>query len=242
MTDDAMELFRLGVSYLKAKYRVKIREMADAAGVTTRHIQGFLSDRERKRLGREAQQKLADFLGHSIKEILAMADHSENAAPAWLQPLPFSSRLVEPLPFTVDSAELTIAPQPRNALRRIPVISWVRAGGFVDPQAQTTPGHADEWVETSATSCPNAFALLVAGDSMEPEFRAGDIITVDPDRTPVNGSYVIAKDGSEATFKQLIYDGSKVFLKPLNPRYPITDMTGIEFKIVGVVAERRKLY
>lgn len=77
---------------------------------------------------------------------------------------------------------------------------------------------------------------------MEPEFIEADIVTVDPGRQAVSGSYVIAKNGDEATFKQLVIDGASVYLKPLNSRYPIKDMTGIEFRIIGVVVEKRKRY
>ncbi|MBM9614724.1 S24 family peptidase [Desulfobulbus rhabdoformis] len=78
---------------------------------------------------------------------------------------------------------------------------------------------------------------------MEPEFIEGEIITVDPGRDAVNGTYVIAKNGEgEATFKQLVLDGSSVFLKPLNARYPIKDMTGVEFRIIGVVVAKEKRY
>lgn len=141
-----------------------------------------------------------------------------------------------------EPSNVSPAPRPRIAPRMIPVVSWVQAGDFIDSQAQTTPGYADDWVETFETASQNAFALVVHGDSMEPEFRDGDIITVDPERQAENGSYVIVKNGVEATFKQLVWDGSSVFLKPLNDRYPIRDMTGTEVRIVGVVVEKRKRY
>jgi SOS-response transcriptional repressor LexA len=55
----------------------------------------------------------------------------------------------------------------------------------------------------------------------------------------VSGDYVIAKNGKQATCKQFIVDGSNIYLKTVNNRYPIKDMTGIEMKIVGVVVEKR---
>jgi len=103
-------------------------------------------------------------------------------------------------------------------------------------------GEAEEWVNTTATNHPNAFALVVKGDSMEPEFTEGDIIIVDPGRAYGNLSYVVVKNGTEATFKQLVIDGASVYLKPLNDRYPIKDITGIEIEIVGVVVEKTKRY
>lgn len=127
-------------------------------------------------------------------------------------------------------------------LKKIPVISWVQAGDWVETDDPFQPGYAEEWINNTATNHPNAFALVVHGDSMEPEFREGEIITIDPGREAINGSYIIAKNGDEATFKQLVIDGSSVFLKPLNPRYPIRDMTGIEFRVIGVVVFKGKGY
>jgi SOS-response transcriptional repressor LexA len=71
----------------------------------------------------------------------------------------------------------------------------------------------------------------------------GYFVVVDPGQDNDPGSYVIAKNSNqEATFKQLTRNGSNVYLKPLNDRYPIRDMTGIEFRIAGVVVEKRKKY
>lgn len=131
-----------------------------------------------------------------------------------------------------------------SQLHHVPLISWVQAGAFVDPQAQTTPGYAEETVPYFGRhQSEGIFALRVKNDSMEPEFRDGDIIIVNPDKQAENGSYIVAKNGDhEATLKQLVLDGSKVLLKPLNERYDIIDMTGHEFRIVGVVVFKLKGY
>lgn len=134
-----------------------------------------------------------------------------------------------------------ISPAPPS-IKRIPIVSWVNAGDWSKAVDPFHPGYAEDWIDTAVTSNINAFALVVHGDSMEPEFTEGDIITVDPGRAYCSGSFVVAKNGEEATFKQLILDGTNVFLKPLNERYPIKDMTGVEMRIVGVVVEKRKRY
>jgi len=134
------------------------------------------------------------------------------------------------------------APYPHNAPHRIPIISWVQAGDWQNAEDPFQPGQADEWNTTVETSHQNAFALIVKGDSMQPNFHENDIITVDPGREPISGDFIVAKNGNEATFKQLVIDGSSVFLKPLNTRYPIKDMTGIDFVIVGVIVEKRQKY
>lgn len=97
-----------------------------------------------------------------------------------------------------------------------------------------------ELVPTSAPVNRHTFALRVTGDSMEPEFREGMIIIVEPELDPVPGDFIIAKNGDgETTFKQLVRDGSDWYLKPLNERYPIKPLG--KSKVVGVVraVERR---
>ena len=76
---------------------------------------------------------------------------------------------------------------------------------------------------------------------MEPEFSAGTILIVEPDLEALPGNYVIARNGDqEATFKQLVRDGSDLYLKPLNPRYPLKPLG--DSIIVGVVREAVKRY
>jgi len=130
----------------------------------------------------------------------------------------------------------------RRPTKVVSRISWVQAGDWKEVSDPYQPGDAEQWLDTTAMSCEHPFALTVHGDSMEPEFVEGDIIIVDPEREAVSGSYIIAKNGAEATFKLFVMGGQSVFLKPLNKHYPIRDMTRIEFRIVGVVVEKRKRY
>jgi len=136
-----------------------------------------------------------------------------------------------------------ISPEP-PLIKKIPVISWARAGKWQDAGDQFYPDDVDDWIHTTATSHPEAFALIVKGDSMEPLFLAGETIIVDPGREAMNGSYVIAKNGdNEATFKQLVMDGPNIYLRPLNTElYKQWDMTGVAFRIIGVVVAKEQRY
>jgi SOS-response transcriptional repressor LexA len=115
----------------------------------------------------------------------------------------------------------------------IPLISWVKAGLFCEAVDLFEPGAAEEWLPAPKKYGPHAYALRIEGDSMVSPFPharsypPGYIIFVDPDRAVVNGSRVIAKlpDTNEATFKIYSEDGGKRFLKPINPQYPIIEMT-----------------
>lgn len=131
-------------------------------------------------------------------------------------------------------SNIEAAPDPKGM---IPVISWVQAGSFMEVVDNFSPGTADEWVNVTIPVNRHTFGLRVKGDSMEPEFMEGTYLAIEPEMDWQPGDYVIAKNGDdEATFKQLVKDGADWFLKPVNPRYPIKQMTP-DMCIVGVVRE-----
>lgn len=137
-----------------------------------------------------------------------------------------------------SAGELDHAP---DRTGKVPLVSWVQAGDFTHAADLLHPGDAYEWIDTSVTVMPHTFALRVRGDSMEPEFMDGTIIVVEPDMEASPGDYVIARNGDqEATFKQLVRDGADLYLKPLNPRYPIKPIG--DSIIIGVVREAVKRY
>ena len=86
-----------------------------------------------------------------------------------------------------------------------------------------------------------AFALKIKGDSMEPEFKEGDTIIIDPMVAPHPGEFVIAKNGDhEATFKKYRLKANGSFeLVPLNPDYPTIDSDIQPVKIIGTMIEHR---
>lgn len=79
---------------------------------------------------------------------------------------------------------------------------------------------------------------------METEFREDDIIVINPYLKPEHNDYlVIANDEGEAPFKQLKKYGKTRVLHPLNPKYDDIEITkDIEYRIVGVVIEKKKRY
>lgn len=125
-----------------------------------------------------------------------------------------------------------------ESLTHVPLISWVTAGSWAEACDPYEPGDAEEMIAVTRKVGSRAFALKITGDSMEPRFPAGGIIVVDPEVRAENGSYVVARldDTNEVTFKQLVIDGGKRFLKPLNNRYPIIEVNGNATE-VGVVRQ-----
>ena len=86
------------------------------------------------------------------------------------------------------------------------------------------------------------YALRVVGDSMEPEFADGSVIIIDPGCVPRDGSYVVVEFAGDVFFRQLVFDGERRFLKPLNPKYGGFDLTPpytIRGGVVQQVGRRR---
>lgn len=118
-------------------------------------------------------------------------------------------------------------------INQVPLISWVQAGNFSECFEDLQDC---EMISTDAKVTHCTFALRIKGDSMQPLFQPGMILIVEPELVPISGDYVIAKNGNnEATFKQLIQDGSDWYLKPLNDRYPLKSAHNID--IIGVVIQ-----
>jgi SOS-response transcriptional repressor LexA len=82
----------------------------------------------------------------------------------------------------------------------------------------------------------DTFVLRVRGESMEPKFHDGDLIFVDPEAAPISGRYVVVRleCSHEATFKQLIVEGDRQFLKAVNPNWP-QRIIEVNATICGVV-------
>ncbi|MCH5571202.1 S24 family peptidase [Pseudomonas syringae pv. syringae] len=125
---------------------------------------------------------------------------------------------------------------------KVPLISWVQAGAWCEP-ANTESYDVDSWISCPVPISKNGFALRVRGDSMTNpgsgrSYPAGCIIFVDPEIESFVGDRVIARVPStnEITFKILAEDAGRHYLRPINPQYPIIDIseeTHICGKVVG---------
>ncbi len=107
----------------------------------------------------------------------------------------------------------------------IPVINKVPAGypqEFDDLGYPT--GFADDYVRCPDIHDPNAFAVRVVGDSMEPKFKEGHIVVFSPAAEVHEGDdcFVRLKGPHETTFKRFFYEDNKkkVRLQPRNEEYP----------------------
>jgi len=127
--------------------------------------------------------------------------------------------------------------------KAVPVVGWTQAGALTAALSEETQGAGEAvWSDSVPAGC---FALKIEGDSMEPEFSAGDVIIVDPRLAPQQWDYVVAQIGceSEAVFKQYLVKKGRVFLHALNPKYPDISLDKkLETVVVGVVVESKRIF
>lgn len=90
----------------------------------------------------------------------------------------------------------------------------------------------------NSCSALEPYALRVVGDSMEPEFADGCVVIIDPGHAPRDGSYVVVEFAGDVFFRQLVFDGARRFLKPLNPKYGGFELTP-PYTIRGGVVQQR---
>ncbi|MBI5634968.1 MAG: helix-turn-helix domain-containing protein [Nitrospirae bacterium] len=203
--------------YIKAKREEKelsARELAKTAGITGEHIR-YIESGQRKTPSFDIVMKILKALHVDLQEFLQETGY---------------------LPVNVEPASL-------KKMRQIPIISWVTAGRWDAVSDNFPPGDADEWTESDVKG-KNVFALRIKGDSMEPEFREGDVVIVNPHVEAKPGDYVIVKnDEEEATFKQLKKFGDTLVLHPLNSRYEDIELKkSVKYRIVGKVVKKEKRY
>lgn len=130
----------------------------------------------------------------------------------------------------------------------VPQISWVQAGNFEEMVTPYGADIAEKWVRCPAEEYGSVtFALRNQGISMEPEFKDGDVVFVDPSKAQNvrSGSFVIVRmdDENTATLKQFFAEGEHKYLKALNPNWPtpIIEVNGAA-TIIGVVIAKMKSY
>ncbi len=139
------------------------------------------------------------------------------------------------------TAGSNVSPGPET-IHYLPLISWVQAGAWAEVADPYQPGDYERLVPVTRRYSNHAYALKIKGDSMQAaegvSFPDGSIICVEPNQDARHGSYVVMKleESQEATFKQLVIDGDRRYLKPLNQRYPIIEITR-EAVVCGVVRQ-----
>ncbi|MGM8137472.1 helix-turn-helix domain-containing protein [Enterococcus italicus] len=97
----------------------------------------------------------------------------------------------------------------------------------------------DETIETNVPKNADC-ALVVQGDSMEPEYRNGEIVFYKSQPVVENGEMAIVEiNGDGVTLKKVYfnYDEDKVILRSLNNKYADRELNPDQVRILGKVVK-----
>jgi len=123
---------------------------------------------------------------------------------------------------------------------QLPVLDNQKAAKW--PMDKSCLKQVAEFIPSPIHCSEDAFALKVEGDAMtsphayQASFAQGDIIIIDPEREANDKDFVILTEGETeaAFFRQLVADGSKQYLRPLNTQFPVSEKKD-EDQVLGVV-------
>ena len=133
---------------------------------------------------------------------------------------------------------------PTERAHAVPIISYQQAANWRGTAFLESP-EGVSWLQSNVDLSSAAFALIITGNAMEPEFRAGDAIIIDPAVMPIPGDFVVAATGSEALFAKYrprgMVEGEEVFeLVPLNDDYPSLRSNQTPVSLAGTLIEHRR--
>jgi phage repressor protein C with HTH and peptisase S24 domain len=122
---------------------------------------------------------------------------------------------------TWDEFAALLAGRDGGAGRAVPIVGMARAGadGFFDEQG--FPVGADETVRFPDLGEDRVYALEIAGDSMEPMYRAGDVVIVQPGAAVRRGDRVVVRTSGGEVMAKLLgrRNEQMVELISLNPAH-----------------------
>ena len=134
-----------------------------------------------------------------------------------------------------------------SAGKLIPVINKVAAGYPADFGDLDYPvGVADDYVRCPDLHDPNAFAVRVVGDSMEPKFKEGDIVVFSPAANCQEWGRLLrtlSQDRTRQTFQKGLFPGqeNRSALQPRNDKHSPLIIDGDRINgIYRAVSEIRK--
>lgn len=114
--------------------------------------------------------------------------------------------------------------------RSIPIVGMARAGanGFFDDNG--FPVGADETVRFPDLGEDRVYALEIAGDSMEPVFRAGDVVIVQPGAPVRRGDRVVVRTQAGEVMAKILgrRNDQSVELLSANPAHATRTLSSAE--------------
>ncbi|MCW0218216.1 MAG: LexA family transcriptional regulator [Prosthecobacter sp.] len=183
-----------------------VAEFAKLVGYSLSVYQGI--EEGASRMGEKMAKKAAALLDLEVEDLTNGSDHPPSNS------VPFGSFGAVP--------EINMGPGMQGQRAKyVPLLSMAQCGVM---QAYTDEAYTGEGFVAYSPDDPHAFAVKLAGDSMQPRIEPGDVAVVFPSKTPRNGSIVLARldddHGGDVMCKVFQATKDDVTLSSYNPAYP----------------------
>ena len=135
----------------------------------------------------------------------------------------------------------------RPVTRMLPVLTYIQCGNMTNVRS-IQPHEIEKWLPGPPEAGKNSFYLICQGISNAPEFNDGDFICIDPDwdlESVQTGEMIVVFQDDEATFKALVREFNKIYLKALNENFqpniiPLKENALYRGKYVGKFTPSKK--
>lgn len=228
--EQAAECAALNALFLSKKKALKLtqKKLADAMGIAPPSVFNYLNGQiplNAKAAAKFAEMlhaPVSDFSPRLAEEIRSLAkSQTENANSGNVEsPSNTKHSYTYPVCEWNDVVEGAMEAVQKHRTGEKPLATQV-AELFAGADAYWVPVRGDIMVSPQGTSFPEGMLILVSS-TLEPR----------------DGQYVVAKKGTNTTFRQLREDAGMRFLRALNPAYPNVELSE-GWEIVGTVVSAR---
>jgi transcriptional regulator with XRE-family HTH domain len=202
-----------------------------------RKYRGLSQTELAERCGWEGAGRLSNYENESRQpkpgDITLIAD-ALNADPNWL----LFGRGENPMLVDTDMGKIRKSIPEGKA----PIIEWNEIIDWNLGEADIFLNKNWKYIDSPNPKNKKIFALIIKGESMigsPKSFNPGSLIFIDPEAEAINTDYILVKKPNvkEPILRQLLIEGGKYYLKPLNSDYKIEEKK--DYIFCGVVIDHR---
>jgi SOS-response transcriptional repressor LexA len=144
------------------------------------------------------------------------------------------SQLIGDAPLPADRIKGTYNPYYRS-WKKIPLLNWAQVITWPD---HLTHSEVSSFISTEANVSDNAFAIRMEDNTMHPCYPKDTLLIIDPNMTAKDKDFIAVhiRDQSKIQFKQAMFDGPDLYLKPINEDFEIKRIDS-DYEIKGVLVQ-----
>jgi len=118
---------------------------------------------------------------------------------------------------------------------KLPLLSWEQATGWPD---RVTHHEVFSYVSTESNVTEQAFAVKVEDNTMDPRYPEGTLLIIEPSLQVHDKDFALVhvEGQKKAQFKQVLFDGEDLYLKPINKDFEIKKVDR-EYSVLGVMVQ-----